>query len=144
MLNACSIGAGQQQNELVAAVANRDAGVTGRLSQKLGKPAKQAVADRMTVRVVDVLELIEVQDQERQDQVGVLPIDLVFEVAEQEAPVADSGQLVLEDETRRVLAERLQVIDEIGFFVGRIGGARRGVLMCPWARKLCGHHFRSG
>ncbi len=68
----------------------------------------------MAVGVVDALEEVDVEDQERQGKVLVLiPVDLVLEVAEEEAAVVESGELVLEDEARGILPDVLEKIDEL-------------------------------
>ena len=58
----------------------------------------------MPVRVVDLLEPIQIENQQGQRVVlAALPPNPVIEIAEQETAVVDTRQLVLEDEPRGIL-----------------------------------------
>jgi hypothetical protein len=68
----------------------------------------------VTVGVVDALEEVDVQDQERQGKVLVLvPMDLVLEVAEKESAVVEPGELIFEDEAGGIFTDVLEKVDEL-------------------------------
>jgi hypothetical protein len=73
----------------------------------------------VAVAVVDRLEVVAVEEQQRQREVTVaVPLDLVLEVAEEEAPVVDARELILEQEPRRVLPQVLKKVDELSVLQG--------------------------
>ena len=68
----------------------------------------------MTVAVVDLLEVVEVDVEEGDGVIAVArPIHLVLEIAEDEAPVVYAGELVLEDQRGWVLADMLQKVGQL-------------------------------
>ena len=62
--------AGQQHGELLAADAEDGVLVADGAAQGLGDLAQRLVADRMAVRVVDALEVVDVDRREREGGVG--------------------------------------------------------------------------
>ena len=104
----------EQEHELVAAITDRMAVFALHFSDQLGDPDEGLVTRIVTVRVVDLLEEVEVHREKRDGKVlRAVPLDLVLEIAVQVAPVIDAGQLVLEDEAGRILPYVLQEIDEL-------------------------------
>ena len=62
--------------------------------------------------VIDSLELVDIEAEEGKGKAApIFPIHLVLEIAEEEAPVMDTGELVLEDQSGGVLPH---VFQEIG------------------------------
>ena len=109
----------QQHGELVAAKADWHPLITDDLLQRGGHPDEHLVAGVVPVGVVDLLELVQVDDQERQGEIIVaLPPDLVLEVAEQETAIVNAGQLVLEDETRGILPDVFKEFYELAVLHG--------------------------
>src|SRR4051794_23484724 len=64
---------GQPQHELLAAVAGAEAVRRQVLLEEAGDPAEDAVADEVTVRVVDALEAIDVDERDAQRRPRRLP-----------------------------------------------------------------------
>ena len=63
------------------------------------------------MRIVDLLEMIQIDEQQRQRVVVLtVPAHLVLEVAEHEPAVVDAGELVFEYELRRILANVLEEV----------------------------------
>src|ERR1700728_5382531 len=58
-------GVGQQDDELVAAVARDDVGVSKRRLEQLGELNESLIARLVAKRVVHGLELVEVEEQQR-------------------------------------------------------------------------------
>ena len=70
------------------------------------------IARLMAMTVIDSLELVDIEAEEGKGEVvPTCPVHLVLEIAEEEAPVVDTGELVLEDQGGRVLP---YVFQEIG------------------------------
>ena len=65
-LRAVGVGAGHDDGELVATDAERPVGSAQVGRDGRGGLAQEPVADRVTARVVDPLEVVEVEDRERQ------------------------------------------------------------------------------
>ena len=91
--------------ELLAAVARADVGFARARDQDLRQLGQHRVALQVAVRVVDLLEVVEVDHQERDALVvAPRPVHLLQEALRQGAPVGQLGQLVGE----RVLLLRLE------------------------------------
>ena len=68
----------------------------------------------MTMCVIDLLEVVDVDDGERERKVCILiPTDLVLQIAEEEAAILNASELVLEDKTRRILPHVLEEVEEL-------------------------------
>ena len=89
-----AIGGSDQHHELVAAEARHQSSGADRATQPIGRGAQQLIADRVAERVVDLLELVEVDEQQRRvDVVGLGGEDRRGALAELDA-VGQSGQRV--------------------------------------------------
>jgi hypothetical protein len=108
------LGPREEHHELVAAESNRVGILAGDLPEEPRDEHQGFVARIVTVGVVDALEEVDVQDQERQGKVLVLiPVDLVLEVAEKKPAVVQPGELVLEDEAGGIFTDVLEKVDEL-------------------------------
>ena len=89
-------GLGQDEHELLAAVAaDQVATRAGCAEMRLGDAAQHDVADAVAVRVVDGLEVVDVDEGDRQRAlVARRALDLGEERAEQGLAVGDAGQAV--------------------------------------------------
>ena len=90
------VGAGQQQCELLAAVARRQIVVAGRrLPEQLADPAQAHVAFDVAVAIVEQLEVVDV-DHQQCDRATSLPAPLPFggEPRVEAAPVGEARQCV--------------------------------------------------
>ncbi len=79
-------GLGEDDRELVAAVAGCDVGRAQHLAEPVGDAGERDVPDEVTEPVVDLLEVVEVEDDEREAAVvaaraGDLALERLFEVA---------------------------------------------------------------
>ena len=66
----CSRGIREQQRELVAADPECESVAGHELREQRAEAREDAVADRMAVTVVDLLEVVEVEEDERERMVG--------------------------------------------------------------------------
>ena len=94
-IRAVVIGVGQEERELVAADPERPVRATQAGVDDAADPAEQQVARRVPVGIVDLLELVEIEQDERQRPVvpgggRPLPLHLFLE----RAMVAQTGQAV--------------------------------------------------
>ena len=94
-------GPGHQHGELVAADPERAVGTAQRAPEQLGDLGEGLVADGVAGRVVDELEVVEVDEDER-DQVAVAPdgVQLAIELLLECPVVAEPGERI--DERVRV------------------------------------------
>ena len=68
----------------------------------------------MTMVVVNLLEAVQVHHEQRQGPVFQrIPRDLVAEVIKEETAVIDTGELVFEDQARRICADMLKKMQKI-------------------------------
>ena len=98
------VGARQQQRELLAAVARRQIVVAGRgFLQQLADPAQADVAFDVAVAIVEQLEVVDVDHQQRDratELAGALPFG--GEPRVEAAPVGEAGQRVARRELLQV------------------------------------------
>ena len=86
----------QQHDELVAAEACHPVGAAHPLAQAAGQGLEQRIARGMAERVVDPLEVVEVDEQQRQPGVGGPGGDhQMLELAEQRVAVGQAGQRIV-------------------------------------------------
>ena len=86
---------GQDQHELLAAVAADQVRGAQVGRDRLGHAAQDDVADGVPVRVVDGLEVVDVDERDRQrPAVARRPLDLGEQRSQQRLPVGDAGQPV--------------------------------------------------
>ena len=90
---------GNEHEELLAAPAHDHVGLAQGLAQSLRDRHEDAVAGRVAVAVVDLLEVIEVEQDQRLDQLpaGAAPLFLATSVADEIleiAPVVERGQRI--------------------------------------------------
>ncbi len=105
------VGAGvrEEDRELVTADPECPVGPPDLLAQKPSHLCQQLVAHGMTLRIVDLLELVEVQEHERQ-LVAVAPrlVELGFELLLERAVVSKTGQPVHECELADLLVRAVE------------------------------------
>ena len=98
----------RDERELVAADAGDRLAGAGRQLQPLRDLDQQLVADGVPERVVDELELVHVeQDHRRAAAVSLAPGDRLRQPVEEERPVQQPGQLVVERPASELLLERV-------------------------------------
>ena len=93
----------------------------------------------MTMVVVNLLEAVQVHHEQRQGPVFQrIPRDLVAEVIKEETAVIDTGELVFEDQARRICADMLKKMQKIFVFHTKAGsralhveGPEGGLFMKP-------------
>jgi hypothetical protein len=85
------VGAAQEDAELVAPEARDDVALAQRLAQPRADAAQQLVADVVAERVVELLELVEVDHQQRERLLGR---DRGLDVGRERAAVAQAGEVV--------------------------------------------------
>src|SRR5262249_56114928 len=84
-------GVDEQDGELVPAVARQRVDLADAARQHLGEPPQRPRADQVAVVVVDELEAIDVEEQQRQRRAVALgAADLVVDRPEQVAPLVDA------------------------------------------------------
>ena len=99
---------GGEDAELVAALANDGVLVAHGLGERVGHLPQELVADRVPERVVDLLEPVEVDDDERQrPAVAAVARELVAEQPFEQAVVAHAGQRVAAAPRARARPSRL-------------------------------------
>ena len=83
----------QQNGELFSADTSDDVDIAQALSAQLGEPANHKVPDRMAISVVDPLEMVDIEDQQRQRlRQSLRAGSFLFENANKMTPVADTTQ----------------------------------------------------
>ena len=102
---------GQDDAELVTADATRQVGGAHVLTDQIAQRPQHPVSHPRAVRVVDLLELVEVEEQQRQRSPGAtaavdLPLQRVLEVA----PIVQAGERIRHDQALD-RAERRRVDD---------------------------------
>ena len=122
----------EEDHELVAAEARQRVAGPDRTAQAVPDDPQQLVADLVAQVVVDDLEAVDVAEQDR--HLAARPVRLqqrVVEVVEEEPPVGQAGQGVLERVAGQLLLERLAL--------GRVAedddGSRRATSRRPRARR---------
>ncbi len=94
-LRFAGVGVGQHRNELVAAETADDVAVTKGIAQQLGKRGEGNVALRVPEPVIDLLETIQVEEQQRRRLVHALAdIERMLRQRLETATVGQHGQLV--------------------------------------------------
>ena len=97
---------GQDDRELVAAVARRDVRAAQGRADELRGPGEDAVAEQVAEGVVDELEVVEVEHEHAQRPPRALgPDDLLAEALVHEAVVVEAGERIAVREVARVLVE---------------------------------------
>ena len=89
------VGLGEDEHEFLAAVAADHVGRPQVLGDRLGHAAQDDVADGVAVGVVDGLEVVDVDEGDRQrPAVARRALDLGEEARQQRLPVGDAGEPV--------------------------------------------------
>ena len=112
----------QEHAELVAADARDDVGLAERRGEEVGGVVEQEIAGRVTVRVVDRLESVDVDEE--QDQRRLAPagdLELVLGAAQESPPVLQRGQVVEAGE----IDELLLHLDPVGDVAQRAPAAEQ-------------------
>ena len=86
---------GLNDGELVAAEPGRHIGFLEATAQALGDALEQLIADRMAERVVDALELVDVDIEHRQLLAGPYRLERLFQPLAEQDPVRQVGQPVV-------------------------------------------------
>jgi hypothetical protein len=92
---------GDQQGELVAAEAHEQVAIPRARDQAAGDLAEQLVAGGMAEGVVDLLEVVQVDQDQREPIGGVRGLEAQRAVLEQRAPVPEPGEIVGDGLTTR-------------------------------------------
>src|SRR6185295_10662841 len=94
------VGLGEEDGELLAAVAGDDVGLADGLAEGGGQVAEHLVPHLVAVGLVDVLEVVEVEEEQRQRVVVALgAAELLAEAVLEVAVVVDGGEPVGDGET---------------------------------------------
>ena len=102
----------EQDRELVAAEARHRVGRSRRLHQPLRRRLQQAIAGVVAERVVDVLEVVEVEEHDRHAQLRALrQRQRVLDPVPEQAAVGEQRERVVERELAQLLLERLALAD---------------------------------
>ena len=101
----------QEHGELVAAQARREVAGLQRAEQAPGDGLQQLVADRVAERVVDRLEVVEVQEEDR--VVAPARGEQLAEPVEEERAVGQPGQRVVEGLVLEAALQLAQLGDEV-------------------------------
>ena len=111
------VGLGQDQQELLATVAAHEIDRPDVLAERVGDPSQDQVAGGVAVRVVEPLEVVEVDHHDRQlvAEAG-RPIDLGLERGQDRLAIEHAGQVV--DRGQR---------PDLGHAIGQLGEARAKV-----------------
>ena len=105
----------EQDRELVATEPGRRVRRAEARPQPLPHLAQQTVAGRVSERVVDRLEVVEVHEQDRHRQVGARQaLQRVLDAVAEERAVREPGDRVVEGLVRQLLLERLALRDVPG------------------------------
>ena len=102
----------QQHDEFVAADARHRVGLAHQLCQPFSRQAQQRVAGGMAARVIDVLEVVEVDEHQRTDfMVARRGGQQVGDAVHQQAPVGQARQHVVEGQAVDVRFRSLALVD---------------------------------
>ena len=108
------IGVGEDHDEFIPAVPRKDVPVPQCVVNSVGDAGQEAVAENMPVRIVDIFEVVEVDDEQGEFFVVPLgPPDFVSEQFPEEPLVVEVGQRV----------SRGVVFEVPGVFVNGLDGA---------------------
>ena len=103
-----------EDHELITGEADGQALFSGHLCEQTSHQHQRLIATLMAVGIVNRLEVIHIDHEQRQGvAVQGIPGNFVLEVAEEEATVGDTGQLVFKDQARGILADLFQRGDEL-------------------------------
>ena len=112
------IGVDEHGSELVTADPDQDVSAAQRAGEARAELTQQLVARGVTERVVDLLEMVEVDEQEREVARRRLGVGVVGEVRVEQrgeaAPVSEPGQLIGHRLSMAFLGERAQAADGHG------------------------------
>ena len=126
------VGLGQDDRELVAAVPGGHVRRAQRRADELRHPGQDPVAEQVAERVVDELEVVEVEHQDAQRAPAALcPDDLLAEALVEEPVVVEAGQRIAVGELARILVQP-RILERHG----RLVGHRPGELE-PLGRPAC-------
>ena len=104
------VGVRQDDRELVAADAEGTVAVAQRVADAVGHAHEQAVAGRMALAVVDDLEVVEVDEQQRDGHlVATVELELAVELLLERAVVAEAGEAVVQRVLARLAVEHLEL-----------------------------------
>jgi hypothetical protein len=116
---------GQEDHELITGVTDRQVLLPRRFFDEIGQMDERLISGIMSVGVIDVLEMIQVQhDQGDGILIQSIPSYVLLEIVVEESAVVEPGQLVLEDQAGRVFADMLKIIGKI-FKIHRLDPANR-------------------
>ena len=117
---------GEYDDELLAAVAREGVDLADLLLHPMGQLAQHRVAARVAVRVVDLLEVVEVEHQHRERPVEPGgPLDLARQAHREVAEVPEAGQPVGGRQPLGLLVQ-LHVVDRRAGLAGKgAQGVRR-------------------
>ncbi len=102
----------EQHRELVAAEAGDRVRRAGALDQALRRDLQQPVAGFVPLRVVDVLEVVEVDHEHREPFLGApRERERVLDAVAEQAPVGEQRQGIVERELAQLVLERLSLGD---------------------------------
>ena len=97
------LDSGLNDGELVAAEPGRHVGFLEATAQALGDALEQLIADRMAERVVDALELVDVDIEHRQLLARPYRLERLFQPLAEQDPVRQVGQPVVMRQMRDLL-----------------------------------------
>ena len=111
-LRSLQIGLGQQHAELVAADPGERVAAADASGERRAHGADQVVADLVTQRVVDPLEVVQVdEEQRRRAVVAAGALELASQLAREAPAVHQAGQAVVVRQVREVALEALALGD---------------------------------
>ena len=115
---------GQDDRELVAAIARRDVAFPQGRTDLLGSPGQQPIAKEVAKPVVDQLEVVEVDHQDRQRRARALRTEQLFaQPLVQVAMVEVPGELVAVGQVAGIFVQA-RVLERDGGLVGHRAGER--------------------
>ncbi len=109
------VGVWQQDRELVTTDAEGTVAVAQGVADGVGHAYKQAIAGRMAFAVVDDLEVVEVDQQQRHRHVvATVEVELAVQLLLEGAVVAQSGETIVERVLARFPVQHLQLRSRLG------------------------------
>ena len=115
-LGAVLVGVGEQDGELVAAQPRDHVGVADGAAQQAADGDQELVAGVVAEGVVDLLEVVEVEQQQRAARaVAPAPLEVALELGVEAAPVGQAGEHVVVDEVGEpvLVAAPLGDVDDV-------------------------------
>ena len=109
-------------DELVAGIPGDDIALAGVFLEHLGEALEGEVAEAVAARVVDLLEVVEVEDGEREGRVVALGgVQLALEHLAQRPPIRNTGQAVGVGQALRLFEQPARLFIEPGVLNGDRG-----------------------